>query len=130
MIRLLKHLPSALFEWAPLVILLLVAIFAGYVRGMESTRDDIVRLEKDLSSAREEAARWRAVADTRAHAAEAQEALALACLAREAAAVADAAEIKQIMSGAEPRKIEPEETRQGVDHETRRRAVDMLNRPW
>lgn len=125
---LLKLLPPGLLEWLLLGFVLLAAFCAGYAHGVDEKQDDIASLHKTIAEVRAEADGWRVTAEARERAEKSQSDLAEACLKREAAAQSDAAAIADIMSGAVPRKITPEESWQGVDNATRQRAVDMLNR--
>ncbi|WP_300786499.1 hypothetical protein [uncultured Desulfovibrio sp.] len=70
--------------------------------------------------------RWEAAAEAYRKDAEAQAENARQCLGREAKAARDAAEREDIMRQAKPRARTAEE--KVVDDETRRRAVERLNR--
>lgn len=71
---------------------------------------------------------WEAQAQAAKTSAEALADNARACLAREAQALADAAERATIMAEAKPRPRTKAEQTKVVDDETRRRVVDRLNR--
>lgn len=93
---------------------------------------DIARtaLEKDVNTARETAERWRVTATALQGQTHAQNALAEACLQREAAALSDASERETIMllgpSVNIPKPSEHAST--GVSDATRRAAADYINR--
>ena len=97
--------------------------------------DDLVEvrvdaLVKDAASAKADTERWEAEAKRLTTNAKVQATLAEACLKREAKAQEEATAIADIMSQTVPKEITPEQIRQGVDDATRKRAADMLNRPW
>lgn len=97
---------------------------------IDDAKGQIVLLQKNLADARDDAAGWKIVAETKGRTATAQAELADACIKREAQAQADRDNIADIMATAKPQPITPEQAKQGVDDATRNRAVDMLNRPW
>lgn len=97
---------------------------------IDDAKGQIVLLQKDLADARDDAAGWKIVAETKGRTATAQAELADACIKREAQAQADRDNIADIMATAKPQPITPEQAKQGVDDATRNRVVDMLNRPW
>ncbi len=97
---------------------------------IDDAKGQIVLLQKDLADARDDAAGWKIVAETKGRTATAQAELADACIKREAQAQADRDNIADIMATTKPQPITPEQAKQGVDDATRNRAVDMLNRPW
>ena len=97
---------------------------------IDDAKGQIVLLQKDLADARDDAAGWKIVAETKGSTATAQAELADACIKREAQAQADRDNIADIMATAKPQPITPEQAKQGVDDATRNRVVDMLNRPW
>lgn len=72
---------------------------------------------------------WKTAAEAYRKDAEAQAENARRCLAREAQAQRDAAERTSIVKQAKPRARTVEEKDTVVDDETRRRAVERLNRP-
>lgn len=73
--------------------------------------------------------RWKAAAEAYRGEAVAQAENARLCLDREANAARDAAERTAIVKQARPRARTVEEQNKVVDDETRRRAVERLNRP-
>ena len=115
MMWLLKLLPGSLLEWLLLVFVLAAAFAAGLARGMDAR--EAVSRERNA---------WRLTAAQRQTGLDAQTALADACLKREAAAQADAAEREAILA-LPPVPPHPTETL----HENPRRAAvaRYLNRP-
>lgn len=109
----------------------LVAIAAAmFVAGMKLQEKEIELLQSQLAQAHADVERWKAAAVAEEKSVRAQAELAAACARRESLARAEEAAVAAVMSGVEPRKIAPEEVRLGVDDATRRRAADLLNRPW
>lgn len=123
-----------------LIILAIVVIGGGYaVQAVQLYQAEgrAAALEQALATAQKDAAQWRAVAEQRAGAANAQAGLAEACLQREAVNQRDMDQIAAIMAGvkstegpAEVRLQSRPETATGVDNATRRAAAEYLNRPW
>lgn len=72
---------------------------------------------------------WKTAAEAYRKDAEAQAENARLCLDRETKAARDAAERTSIVKQARPRARTVEEKAKVVDDETRRRAVERLNRP-
>ncbi|SBW10111.1 conserved exported hypothetical protein [uncultured Desulfovibrio sp.] len=120
---------------AALTILGVLLILAGGSAGWQTLRLEkatarVDALVKDVASAKADTERWEAEAKRLTTNAKVQATLAEACLKREAKAQEEATAIADIMSQTVPKEITPEQTRQGVDDATRKRAADMLNRPW
>mgnify|MGYP001661489579 FL=1 len=88
---------------------------------------DVERLNHAATA--QERDQWKAAAEEYRKNAEAQENNARQCLDREAKATRDAAERAAIVKRAKPRARTTEEKDKVVDDETRRRAVERLNRP-
>lgn len=114
------------------LIFILVLVVGGTLwlkdREIQEAKTRIVALEKDLGAATTNAAQWQVVALAQGTATSAQAALGEACLKREATAASEAAAIDNIMAGAIPREILPDEKNRGVDDATRQRAADYFNR--
>lgn len=119
-----------------IIVALLFLLFVGWIVvksqdvRLQQAQAANALLQKDLADARDDAAGWKIVAETKGRTATAQAELADACIKREAQAQADRDNIADIMATAKPQPITPEQAKQGVDDATRTRAVDMLNRPW
>ncbi len=96
---------------------------------LDTARGRITGLVKAVDSAKADADRWQAAAQAKGVAAAAQADLAAACLKREAQAQADADELADILSKAQPQISNPEQTGRGVDDATRQRIAALLNRP-
>lgn len=111
-----------------LVLLLLIAALVQTWR-LDMARGSIALVTEKLTEAQEDAARWRVTAQTRAVSADAQADLAAACIKREEQTRADAAELTDILSKAQPQISNPEQTGRGVDDATRQRIAALLNRP-
>lgn len=86
-------------------------------------------LTAQVSSAQQDAERWRVTAHGWQGKVQAQSSLAAACLKRESAAVEDATLRDSILQLAPPVTLNPHELQQGVSRETRRAAAEYLNRP-
>lgn len=111
-----------------IVLALLLCWRCDNLRGrldMEESRHESTR--KDLRAALEENARWSTSYDAAVDDVKAQKGNAEACLDREARAEAAARERADIMDKAVPQARKP--TDKVIDHETRARVVDRLNRP-
>lgn len=113
-----------------LTVFLVVVAAAMFVAGQKLQEKEIELLRAELASARADAAHWKAAADAQKRSAQTQAELAAACVRREFRAREEEAAVAAVMSGAEPRERAPEDVRLGVDDATRRRAADLLNRPW
>lgn len=97
----------------------LLGRLAGVNRELEAERAAHAATARDRD-------RWEAAAEAYREDAEAQAENSRQCLGREAKAARDAAEREDIMRQAKPRARTAEE--KVVDDETRRRAVERLNR--
>lgn len=123
MMWLLKLLPGSLLEWLLLAFVLAAAFAAGLARGMDAREAELLPRLEAVSRERDA---WRLTAAQRQTGLDAQTVLADACLKREAAAQADAAEREAILA-LPPVPPHPTETL----HENPRRAAvaRYLNRP-
>lgn len=103
----------------------LVAVFFALMDTMGQL--DAERLKHAVTA--QERDQWKATAEEYRKNAEAQAENARQCLDRETKATRDAAERAAIVKLTKPRPRTTEEKDKVVDDETRRRAVERLNRP-
>lgn len=106
-------------------VLALVAVSLAFVStkgelDAERLRHEATALERD---------QWKTAAEAYKKDADAQAENARLCLEREAKSARDATERTAIVKQAKPRARTAEEKDRVVDDETRRRAVERLNRP-
>ena len=106
-------------------ILALVAVSAAFL----IARDELDAERLSHATTAQERDQWKATAEEYRKNAEAQAENARQCLDRETKATRDAAERAAIVKRAKPRARTTEEKDKVVDDETRRRAVERLNRP-
>lgn len=108
----------------------LAALGFGHLRNeLEAERAAHAATARSLSTALEANARWKEAAGTLEERIAAQSAMAEACLKREARATRQAKEREAILREARVEGAAQPQTGV-VDHETRRRIADRLNRPW
>lgn len=104
-------------------------LFSGLLGRLAWVNRELEAERAAHASTARERERWEAAAEAYRKDAEAQAENARLCLEREANATRDAVERAAIMQQARPRARSTEEKDKVVDDETRRRAVERLNRP-
>lgn len=106
-------------------VMALVAVSLAFV----ITRGELDDERLNHAATLKERDEWKAAAEAYRKAADAQAENARLCLEREVNAARDAAERAAIVKQARPRARTAEEKDKVVDDETRRRAVERINRP-
>lgn len=114
-----------------IAVTLVVLGFRSLQSELEAERAAHTATARSLSTALEANARWNRTRETLEGQLAAQSGVAEACLKREAQAARGAKEREAILREARI-EVEAAATPQTgvVDHETRRRIADRLNRPW
>ena len=114
-----------------IAVTLVVLGFRSLQSELEAERAAHTATARSLSTALEANARWNRTRETLEGQLAAQSGVAEACLKREAPAARGAKEREAILREARI-EVEAAATPQTgvVDHETRRRIADRLNRPW
>lgn len=104
-------------------------LFSGLLGRLAHVNAELEAERAAHATTARESERWKAAAEAYRKDAEAQAENARLCLDRETKAARDAAERTSIVKQARPRARTVEEKAKVVDDETRRRAVERLNRP-
>ena len=106
-----------------------VLLFSGLLGRLAHVNGELSAERLNHAATLKERDTWQAAAEAYRREAVAQAENARLCLDREANAVRDAAERMAIVKQARQRDRTAEEQNKVVDDETRRRAVERLNRP-